>query len=141
MQLNNLSNQLNQMSNKILCVDDDPLTLMLNKKAISKTLNSEQIHTATNGKEALLYFNEQKDHPELIFLDLNMPVMDGWEFLDYFTETMGSDIENIKIIILSSSVNPEDYKKAKTYPVVIEFLNKPITQSDLEKVKSDYLWD
>ncbi len=79
------------MLDSILFIDDDPITLMLCKMVIKKTSFSNEIATSKNGEEALQYFNllKQLDHnnefkkqPQLIFLDLNMPVMNGWEFLD-----------------------------------------------------------
>lgn len=131
------------MLNKILCVDDDPITLMLCKKVIYKSEFSNQIETVKNGKEALNYFDslieskiEEKSYPELIFLDLNMPVMDGWEFLDEFkNEKYLSFFDNTKIIILSSTVDPKDIDKSKNYPKVIHFIAKPITKEILRNIK------
>jgi CheY-like chemotaxis protein len=142
MLINNPSVPINSKPQRILCVDDDPLTLILNKKTISKAFVSEEIAIAKNGREALDFFINDKNllqriYPQLIFLDLNMPVMNGWEFLDNFTSTNYSDFKNTKIIILSSTIDPEDFKKAKNYPIVIEFLNKPLTLSELEKAKSN----
>lgn len=130
------------MLDLILCVDDDPITLMLCKKVICKTTFSNEIVTAQNGEEALQYFDaiklkgtdsNLKKQPQLIFLDLNMPVMGGWEFLDCFS---GADYSNFntstKVVILSSTIDPEDLEKAKTYPMVIDFLAKPITLSMLD---------
>ncbi|MFV8375542.1 response regulator [Flavobacterium sp. LB1P71] len=132
------------MLDQILCVDDDPITLMLCKKVIIKASFSNEIITAQNGEEALLYFNKikynienrLKTHPQLIFLDLNMPVMGGWEFLDVFNTDNFSEFKNIKVVVLSSTIDPEDLKKAKTYPMVIDFLSKPITTSMLEYLKN-----
>jgi CheY-like chemotaxis protein len=64
-----------------------------------------------------------------------MPVMGGWEFLDYFTSAEYSDFSSTKVIVLSSTIDPEDLEKAKKYPMVIDFLSKPITQSMLEYLK------
>ena len=124
----------------ILCVDDDPITLMLCKKVISKLSFAQEIITAQNGEEALAYFNTLKYNkvddlsksPQLIFLDLNMPVMGGWEFLDLFNSEEFSEFKSTKVIILSSTIDPQDLEKAKTYPVVIDFLSKPISHSMLE---------
>nr|WP_315167312.1 response regulator [uncultured Flavobacterium sp.] len=124
----------------ILCVDDDPITLMLCKKVISKLSFAQEIITAQNGEEALAYFNTLKHNktdslsksPQLIFLDLNMPVMGGWEFLDLFNSDEFSEFKSTKVIILSSTIDPQDLEKAKTYPVVIDFLSKPISHSMLE---------
>ncbi|MBP6183242.1 response regulator [Flavobacterium sp.] len=129
------------MLETILCVDDDPITLMLCKMVITKALFSNEIVTAKNGEEALKYFdtlkksNSNNSKPQLIFLDLNMPVMGGWEFLDSFNTTEYSDYHNTKIIILSSTIDPEDLEKSKKYPMVIDFLSKPISKEMLEYLK------
>jgi CheY-like chemotaxis protein len=123
----------------ILCVDDDPITLMLCKKVIAKTSFSKSIMTAQNGEDALLLFdsltlsnvNEIDNVPELIFLDLNMPVMGGWEFLDSFSSDKYLAYHSVKVVVLSSTIDPEDLQKAKKYPMVIDFLSKPITLSML----------
>ncbi|SHG95534.1 CheY chemotaxis protein or a CheY-like REC (receiver) domain [Flavobacterium fluvii] len=129
------------MLDTILCVDDDPITLMLCKMVINKALFSNKIITAKNGEEALNYFKTFKDgdsdiKPQLIFLDLNMPVMGGWEFLDCFSTTEYSEYNTIKVIILSSTIDPEDLEKAKKYPMVLDFLSKPISKEMLEYVKT-----
>ena len=82
------------MLETVLCVDDDPITLMLCKKVIMKSNFSKNIYSAINGEDALKFFDnlinkqdsEIKDFPQLIFLDLNMPVMNGWEFLSVFSK-------------------------------------------------------
>lgn len=126
------------MLDTILCVDDDPITLMLCKMVINKASFSNQIITAKNGEEALNYFktlSPDSKKPELIFLDLNMPIMGGWEFLDSFSTTDYSEFHTIKVIILSSTIDPEDLKKAQKYSMVFDFLSKPISKEMLEYVK------
>lgn len=133
------------MLDQILCIDDDPITLMLCKKVIIKSSFSNEIITSQNGEEALSYFNtikytnnknQQIPQPQLIFLDLNMPVMGGWEFLDYFNSEEFSEFNTIKVVVLSSTIDPEDLEKSKQYPMVIDFLSKPISQSMLEYLKN-----
>jgi CheY-like chemotaxis protein len=118
---------------------------MLCKKVIIKASFSKETITSQNGEEALNFFNKLKDtnteselkiHPQLIFLDLNMPVMGGWEFLDIFNTDNYSEFKNIKVVVLSSTIDPEDLQKAKSYPMVIDFLSKPITTLMLEYLKS-----
>lgn len=131
------------MFTKILCVDDDGITLMLCKKVIAKAEFASQIETSNNGEEALQYFeNLKKDkeannivsEPQLIFLDLNMPIMNGWEFLDIFSKSDYYTIfPEVKVIVLSSTIDPRDIEKAKQYPMVLNFLSKPIT---IEMLKS-----
>lgn len=132
------------MFDKILCIDDDSITLMLCKMVITKNLFSNEIATATNGENALYYFKSLKDleeksvSPQLIFLDLNMPVMGGWEFLDIFSSEEYSDYNTIKVVILSSTINPEDLEKSKKYSMVIDFLSKPISKEMLEYLKTKF---
>ncbi|MDA6068482.1 response regulator [Flavobacterium sp. AC] len=132
------------MLEQILCIDDDPITLMLCKKVISKSSFSKEIITAQNGEEALMHFNTLKytniknkvnKKPELIFLDLNMPVMGGWEFLDHFTSPAYAEFNTANVIVLSSTIDPEDLAKAKKYPIIIDFLSKPVTLPMLEYLK------
>lgn len=131
------------MFTKILCVDDDAITLMLCKKVIAKAEFSAEIDTSSNGEEALKYFenlkkekesNKMVSEPQIIFLDLNMPIMNGWEFLDIFSNSdYYSVFPDVKVIVLSSTIDPRDIEKAKQYPMVLNFLSKPIT---IEMLKS-----
>ena len=132
------------MFNKILCIDDDPITLMLCKKVIEKSEFSKEIDTVNNGEDALIYFDNLKINllnkksfvlPEFVFLDLNMPVMGGWEFLDLFLkDKYYSFFPDLKVIVLSSTIDPKDIEKSKTYPMVINFLSKPITKDMLNSL-------
>ncbi len=135
------------MLKTILCVDDDPITLMLCKKVIKKAEFSEDVIFANNGQEAFELFQsivskkEKKEPyqlPQLVFLDLNMPVMNGWEFLDLFKENIANEFLQTKVIILSSTIDPADYNKAKEYDIVSHFLSKPITVEMLENLKPIY---
>ncbi len=130
------------MIKSVLCVDDDPITLMLSKMVLNKASFCDELVTAKNGEEAINYFenllNTQKSnhYPKLIFLDLNMPIMNGWEFLDTFIEKkLHQTFKEIKVIILSSTVDPNDIEQSKKYPIVIKFLPKPINKEMLENLK------
>ncbi|WP_432221179.1 response regulator [Flavobacterium sp. TMP13] len=122
------------MYDTILCIDDDPIALLLCKKVITRFDFSKEIVTAQNGEEALQYFNgikygtaANRKKPQLIFLDLNMPVMGGWEFLDHFIESDYNQFNTIPVVVLSSTIDPQDVEKSKEYPIIIDFLSKPIT--------------
>lgn len=135
------------MLDKILCVDDDPITLMLCRKVVEKVDFAKEIITVSNGEEAIQYFDalfeEQKSndaivYPKLVLLDLNMPVMDGWEFLEsYKNKDYPRIFESTRFIVLSSSIDPYDINKSKTYPV-IGFLSKPVTKEMLENLKTQF---
>ena len=130
------------MIKTVLCVDDDPITLMLSKMVLNKASFCNELVTEKDGEEAILYFenllitNNNDNYPKLIFLDLNMPIMNGWEFLDAFIEKeLHHTFKEIKVIILSSTVDPNDIEKSKKYPIVIKFLPKPINKEMLESLK------
>ena len=128
------------MIKKLLCVDDDKITLTLIKLVVGKASFAEEIVTKMNGKEALDYYNELaqnpavEPYPELIFLDLNMPVMGGWDFLEEFARNFYKKFNNTKIIILSSSADPEEKAKARKYPMIIDYLAKPLTINALKNI-------
>ena len=132
------------MNHTILCVDDDPITLMLYKKVIVKAEFGDTILFAQNGEEALDLLKKIKNQdtdtsvsqiPDIIFLDLNMPVMNGWDFLEHFSTDLSNENKQIKVIILSSTIDPSDYLRAKQYEVVKDFLSKPLTVEMLQNLK------
>ncbi len=117
-------------------IDDDPIFTYTTKKMMDSIQFSENYLFFKNGDEAIEYFKaavkSKEKIPEVIFLDLNMPVMDGWEFLDQFTSF---PVKNeVVIYIVSSSINPFDLEKAKTYEKVSNYIIKPINVSDLKKI-------
>jgi CheY-like chemotaxis protein len=125
----------------LLCIDDDPITIMLSKMVMTKAAYANEIVTAQNGEEALVYLdrlmNENSTIPDLIFLDLNMPIMGGWEFLDAFSEEKyRSYFAKSKVVVLSSTIDPRDIEKSKSYVMVLNFMSKPISKELLELVKS-----
>ncbi|RZJ71224.1 response regulator [Flavobacterium sp.] len=126
------------MLHKLLCVDDDPITLMLYKMVINKAEFAMQVDTAQNGEEAIGYFDgliaNGGEHPKLIFLDLNMPVMGGWEFLDLFSTEKYKPFADVKVIVLSSTIDPQDIEKSKSYNQVIDFRSKPISKEMLAEL-------
>lgn len=128
------------MIKKLLCVDDDKITLTLIKLIVSKASFAEEIITKINGKEALEYYGDLSEntaseaYPELIFLDLNMPVMGGWDFLDEFAKTFYKKFNQTKVIILSSSTDPAEKAKTQKYPMVIDYLSKPLTINALKNI-------
>ena len=116
----------------IFLVDDDPINNLINKRLLSKTGLSQNIREFLGGEDALLLLKEvpDKDHL-LIFLDINMPVLNGWEFLNKYLDNFPT--RNDRIIILSSSIDFQDRPRAQEYHIVAGFLEKPLT---LEKIAS-----
>lgn len=128
------------MSNKkIWVIDDDNIYQIIVQKIIKKTKMFSSIHTYKNGEEALNTLKDllknNKELPDVILLDINMPVMDGWEFLDEI-ELLDSKNLNFAIYIVSSSICNEDKNKAKSYQEISGFISKPFTKELLQKMIS-----
>jgi CheY-like chemotaxis protein len=116
----------------IFLVDDDPINNLINKRLLSKTRISQKIQEFLGGEDALLRLKEVPDSSQLlIFLDINMPVLNGWEFLNKYLDSFPNRKD--KIIILSSSIDFQDRQRAQEYEIVSGFLEKPLT---LEKIAS-----
>jgi len=125
-----------------LCViDDDPICVFGIKKTFKELAIPNHIVVYKNGLEAinglknLLWKGEKL--PSLIFLDLNMPIMDGWDFLEEFTKIPNENRANVKIYVISSSIDPRDLLKAKAYSAVKNYFIKPITSNKIVKIISD----
>ncbi len=131
---------------KVLLIDDDMVTWAICEMVLNKTQFCEQLEKLGNGKEGIDYFSsyfERKKKgetavtaPDLILLDLNMPVMDGWNFLEDYIRKYAERLPQTRIAILSSTVNPEDFIRAQRYPIVIDFINKPLTIEFVEEFKN-----
>jgi CheY-like chemotaxis protein len=130
------------MFDKVICIDDDPIALMLSKLVLAKSSIESEVITATSGKDAMDYLNDNEVINKnksskkglLILLDLNMPVMDGWEFLKQFSQKLMDQYNNTKIVLLTSSLDPNDVKKSKDFSLILDFLPKPLTNEALNSI-------
>ena len=128
--------------NCILLIDDDKSTNFLHKIIIEETGVSEKVEAVQSGQEALDYLERKKEgvypRPDLIFLDINMPGMNGWEFLEEYEKLDDNIKGEIMIMMLTTSINPDDEEKAKNTKFINGFLNKPLTTEALEKIIDDH---
>ena len=131
------------MLDKILCVDDDPITLMLCRKVVERVGFAKEIITAKHGLEAIEYFdnlfeeskvNDSIVYPKLVLLDLNMPVLDGWEFLEQLLLLPDFHSLKCKVIMLSSSIDIADIQKSVSYSLITNFISKPLTHDKLRAI-------
>ena len=133
------------MIKKVLCVDDDTISLTISQLLLKRTGFATEVNTVIDGSEAIEYFENlfannpdpAGNAPELILLDINMPVMNGWEFLQEYTPKFLEKLPNTHIVILSSTIDPEDFALAKQFPVVKQFISKPLSIENLEELKSN----
>ncbi|MCC5917745.1 MAG: response regulator [Cryomorphaceae bacterium] len=124
------------MSNNLLIVDDDPIIHLISKRFLSKIGFEEGILSFMNGQEAMDFISEsyQNESKYLILLDLNMPIMNGWEFLESMRSNSLAQNENITIIVVTSSIDKEDEDRARAYEIVHDYLSKPLTLEQFEYV-------
>lgn len=122
-------------------IDDDPISVFGIKRSMKETDFSDDVVVYTNGQEALdgltKMLNDGNKLPSIIFLDLNMPIMDGWEFLDDFIKIPNTNTDKVTIFIVSSSMDPRDMIKAKSYSMVNNYILKPILRKDLVRLMSE----
>ncbi|SDM40803.1 Response regulator receiver domain-containing protein [Catalinimonas alkaloidigena] len=122
----------------ILLVDDDTISSMIIVLLMEELNVNVKIYTAANGQEALDFIQNfegddqtDKKFPELILLDINMPVMDGFEFLDKLVTL--KDLPDFRIIMLTTSNYPLDRERAKKYPIS-GYVNKPLTEEKMNEI-------
>lgn len=110
-----------QTINKVLLIDDDPINNFVNKKLILKLNKNYQIDEFTDAAQAFEYL--KTNTPEIIFLDLAMPDLDGWQFLELYKHNNYTS----PIFILTTSINPNDRIKSESYDFVQGFFIKPLS--------------
>lgn len=130
----------NRKINNAWIIDDDKILSYVLQRIMGSLNFSEKIEVFENGQEAINQLADIKLNPDslpdVILLDLNMPVMDGWQFLDEF-EKIHLD-KKITLYIVSSSIDARDHKKAKSYKTVSDFLIKPIGKKQIEQMIESY---
>jgi CheY-like chemotaxis protein len=117
----------------VMLIDDSEIDNFINVKMLEGCNFANRIYIHTSGKSAIEFLNniervgEKSLYPEIIFLDLNMPIMDGYQFIDEFEKMQPALKNKTKIVILTTSLNPSDMEKANECTQVIKYINKPLT--------------
>jgi len=138
------------MKQKLMCIlfiDDDEPTNFLNKLIVQEMECAHHVEVVTSGMEALEYLTgtgifknngKVNPRPDLIFLDINMPGMDGWEFLQHYEKLPPNQKANIVMVMLTTSLNPDDEKSAQNNIEISGFENKPLEPGVIKKILSRF---
>ncbi len=122
----------------ILLVDDDEISNLFNKIFISRLEIDAEVDVVNNGREALDLLKQVGNYenesivltPCLLLLDIKMPIMNGWEFLDAFKEQLSEEIQKqVTIVMLTTSEDQGDFIKAMNNPLISEYIQKPLSES------------
>ena len=120
---------------KSFIIDDDPIFVFGTKKVMKEVDFCDDILVYHNGEEAINGLKSMvkrgEQLPNLIFLDLNMPIMDGWDFLDDFIAIPNHNRKDVFVYIISSSIDANDFIRARNYEIVNNYILKPVTPEDL----------
>lgn len=131
----------------IMLVDDSEIDNFINEKMIEGCAFAERIYVHTSSRSALEFLrNLQKTAdiadklvPKIIFLDINMPMLDGFQFIEEFETLKPEFIKDTKIVMLTTSINPSDIERAKSSKRIIRYVNKPLTQEVLAELANSTL--
>lgn len=128
---------------KILVIDDNPTDRYIAKRMAEKYHFAEEIVLQESALEALKYIKSLESTPELlpqfIFLDINMPGMNGYEFLEEYANLSETIKMNCIILMITTSLHPDDFKRAEENPCVFRFLNKPLDREKFRLIEDDFL--
>jgi len=125
----------------VMLIDDNEIDNLINQKMIEAASIAGNIYTHTGAKSAIEFLKNmekmdlaEKVLPDIIFLDIDMPLMDGFQFLDEFENLSPLTRKKCKIVMLTSSINPQDFNRSKKYPNVRLYLNKPLSHETITKI-------
>ena len=124
----------------IFLIDDDPVFVYLTKKIICSVNGGCHIREFADGELAIdrlrQICKDTGELPDVIFVDLSMPVMDGWEFLNEYALLCPHFSKPIELFIVSSSISPQEVERSKTYSAVSDFLIKPVAKGKIAEIIS-----
>ena len=126
----------------VMLVDDNEIDNLINQKMIEASNITQHIYTHTGARSAIEFLKNveklddlaQKVLPDVIFLDIDMPLMDGFQFLEEFEKLSAEAKDKCRIVMLTSSINPQDVNKSKKYIYVKKYINKPLSQQNLDNL-------
>ena len=133
------------MNSKICCimlVDDDQNDNYYHTREIKKACSGTRIITKNSGIDALKYLesieNSSDGHPDLTFVDINMPCMNGWEFLEKYSQLDKDKQSSLTVVMLSTFINSDEINRTKIWNFVTDYVFKPLTKEKIENIISKH---
>lgn len=126
-----------------MLIDDNEVDNMINQKLLENAHFAKNIYTYTSGKGALEFFKNIDRNPgfpedlipDIVFLDINMPIMNGFAFIDSLNKLSDRITSRLKILLLTQSASPQDMQQAKKSKIVVDYLVKPLNDAMLKEIK------
>ncbi|MBV9960921.1 MAG: response regulator [Parafilimonas sp.] len=124
----------------VLLIDDDTIYQFVSCKTLEATGHANKIKVCSNGEEACRFLEENmyntNELPDVILLDVNMPVMNGWQFLDAYQSLKANLVKEIQIFLVTSSMNDQDKEYSKRYNCVQDYIVKPLVREKISDILS-----
>lgn len=128
-----------QKINTLMIIDDNELDHFLYKRIINRSKRVDNVISFTYADEALEFLKRKdREHIDVIFLDINMPRMNGFEFLAAATEQLGDSFANAVIVMLTTSMATQDQERANEFDIVKAYVNKPLTEADVDLIAEEF---
>ena len=124
---------------QVLLIDDEETVNFINRLMIERTSFAEEVLTRETVDGAIEYLQSNRSgaQPDLIFVDVNMPEKNGWDFIKSYRQLFPEGIP-APVIVLTSSLNPQDQQQANGNPEVVDYLSKPLSKEKLDKIKAEF---
>lgn len=136
---------MNKKLNSILLIDDDIDCNFFHQRLIHKMDCTENIYIAKNGKDAIELLTKEENgkflNPDIIFLDINMPIMNGWEFIEEYQKLKDEQKAKVVLVMLTTSLNENDIEKAKHYKDIKGYKNKYLDADSINQIFEDFFSD
>lgn len=122
----------------VVIIDDDPISILVCETMLRKSEFTEKIKTFNNATDALAYLKNHYDEgnvlPDFIFLDIQMPEISGWDFMEAYSQFSNIPVRTPHVVMLSATFDPDDQRKANANNLIINFISKPITKEALHNL-------
>ncbi len=123
----------------VLLIDDNEIDIFITRRLLEFNNFSKNIYSACSGRDALEQLKNNENIPDVIFLDLNMPVINGFRFLKELAQLPDAVQDRVQVVVLTSSENKKDIRKASRNPIVVDYVPKPLTHEKIRELRTYFI--